>query len=315
MKKQKEDANALQAEIKPFRSLNLADDYMFDVVTDHLECCQIILELSLGIRIRSIRWRENQKVVHNLPGKRGIRLDFYVEDEEGTLYDVEMQKYRRGNLPKRTRFYQSLIDAPLLKSGEDSFDKLNPSYIIVICDFDLFGHGKYRYTFTNQCKEVAGLELNDGSTKIILNTKGTDSAGVEPGLADFLHYVSDSTERQISEQMDDRLRRLHEVIESIRKNSEMEAAYMKAETREREIIEDAKAEGIKIGQERGMKEGQKRGMKKGREEGMKEGREEGIKIGRREAVNELMGYLMSTLKLTEEQAMEALKIPKEEWKE
>ncbi len=296
MKKQKEHANTLQAEIKPFRSLNLADDFMFDVVTDHLECCQIILELSLGIRIRSIRWQENQKVVHNLPGKRGIRLDFYVEDEEGTLYDVEMQKYRRGNLPKRTRFYQSLINAPLLKSGEESFDKLNPSYIIVICDFDLFGQGKYRYTFTNQCKEVAGLELNDGSTKIILNTKGTDSAGVEPGLIDFLHYVPDSTEGQIPEQSDDRLRRLHEVIESIRESSEMEAAYMKAETREREIIADAKAEGRR----EGMEEGQKMGMKEGREE------------GRRESIKISVENLMSTLKLTREEALDALKIPREE---
>ncbi len=305
MKKQKEHANTLQAEIKPFRSLNLVDDFMFDVVTDYLECCQIILELSLGIRIKSIRWQENQKVVHNLPGKRGIRLDFYVEDEEGTLYDVEMQKYRRGNLPKRTRFYQSLIDAPLLKSGEESFDKLNPSYIIVICDFDLFGQGKYRYTFTNQCKEVAGLELDDESTKIILNTKGTDSAEVEPGLIDFLHYVPDSTEKQIPRQSDNRLRRLHEVIESIRENSEMEAAYMKAETREREIIEDAKAEGMEIGRREGMEEGQKMGMKEGHKEGREEGRRESIKIS--------VENLMSTLKLTKEEALDALKIPKTEW--
>lgn len=280
MEKEQEHANVRQEKVKPFRSLNLADDFMFDAVTDHLECCQIILELSLSIRIRKIRWKENQKVVHNLPGKRGIRLDFYVEDEEGTLYDVEMQKYRRGNLPKRTRFYQSLIDAPLLKSGEESFDSLNPSYIVVICDFDLFGQGKYRYTFTNQCKEIAGLELGDESTKIILNTKGTDAAGVEPALVDFLHYVPDSDKGKILEQADSRLKRLHEVIESIRKNAEMEAAYMKAETREREIIADAKAEGMKIG------------------------REEGIRKS--------IANLMKNLKLTEEQAMEALEISKDE---
>ncbi len=283
MKKKKEYEKPLQAEIKPFQSLNLADDFMFNVATNHLECCQIILELSLGIRIRNIRWRENQKVVHNLPGKRGIRLDFYVEDEEGTLYDVEMQKYNRGNIPKRTRFYQSLIDAPLLKSGEESFDHLNPSYIVVICDFDLYGHGKYRYTFRNQCQEIRGLELGDESVRVILNTKGTDSTDIEPGLIEFLHYVSDSTERQISAQADARLQRLHEVIESIRRNSEMEAAYMKAETREREIIADAKAEG--------------------RKEGVKEER---IRV---------IGNMMDSLGLTAGQVMEVLKIPEPERKE
>ena len=60
-----------------------------------------------------------------------------------------MQKRNRGPIPKRTRFYQGLIDAPLLESGEEGFDKLNQSYIIVICGFDLFGHKKYRYIFKN----------------------------------------------------------------------------------------------------------------------------------------------------------------------
>ena len=115
---------------KSFGELDLVDDYMFDVVTEDLESCKLILELAMGIHIKEIRWRENQKVIHNLPGKRGARLDFYVETEEGTVYDVEMQKRKRGNIPKRTRFYQSLIDAPMLKSGEESFDKLKPSVIV-----------------------------------------------------------------------------------------------------------------------------------------------------------------------------------------
>lgn len=75
---------------KSFGELDLVDDYMFDVVTEDLESCKLILELAMGIHIKEIRWRENQKVIHNLPGKRGARLDFYVETEEGTVYDVEL---------------------------------------------------------------------------------------------------------------------------------------------------------------------------------------------------------------------------------
>lgn len=124
--------------ITPLKELNLIDDFLFDVSTEDLEVCRIILELSLGFKIKSIRWKEGQKVVHNLPGKRGIRMDFCVEDEDGNIFDVEMQKRNEGNLPKRTRFYQALVDAPLLKSGEKGFDNLNPLYIVVICNFDLF---------------------------------------------------------------------------------------------------------------------------------------------------------------------------------
>ena len=142
--------------LAPLQRLNLMDDFLFDIATLDLELCKIILELSLGFRIRSIRWKEGQKVVHNLPGKRGIRMDFYVEDEEGRIFDVEMQKRNEGNIPKRTRFYQALLDAPLLESGEKGFDSLNPTYIIVICGFDLYGLGRYRYTFENRCCEVEG---------------------------------------------------------------------------------------------------------------------------------------------------------------
>ena len=228
---------------KSFGELDLVDDYMFDVVTEDLESCKLILELAMGIRIKKIRWRENQKVIHNLPGKRGARLDFYVETEEGTVYDVEMQKRKRGNIPKRTRFYQSLIDAPMLKSGEESFDKLKPSVIVVICGFDLYGYGQYRYSFSNRCLEVDDLELGDETSKIILNTKGTNDAEEDPTLISFLHYIENSSEEVLEESSDPRLKRLHEIIESIRSNAEMEAQYMKGITREREKIADAKAAG------------------------------------------------------------------------
>lgn len=159
---------------KSFGELDLVDDYMFDVVTEDLESCKLILELAMGIHIKEIRWRENQKVIHNLPGKRGARLDFYVETEEGTVYDVE---------------------------------------------------------------------LGDETSKIILNTKGTNDAEEDPTLISFLHYVENSSEEVLEGNSDPRLKRLHEIIESIRSNAEMEAQYMKGITREREKIADAKAAG------------------------------------------------------------------------
>lgn len=159
---------------KSFGELDLVDDYMFDVVTEDLESCKLILELAMGIHIKEIRWRENQKVIHNLPGKRGARLDFYVETEEGTVYDVE---------------------------------------------------------------------LGDETSKIILNTKGMNDEEEDSTLINFLHYVENSSEEVLEENSDPRLKRLHEIIESIRSNAEMEAQYMKGITREREKIADAKAAG------------------------------------------------------------------------
>ncbi len=219
------------------------DDFLFDVTTENLEACKIILELSLGIRIREIRWKGNQKVIHNLPGRRGIRLDFYVIDDQGRIYDVEMQKRNRGNIPKRTRFYQAIVDAPLLKSGEQSFDRLNRTYIVVICGFDLFGLGKYRYTFENRCLEALDLPIGDECTKIILNTKGTNDAEVDPALVDFLHYVEKSTPDNVPEECDDRLKRLQRIIDEIKDREQMEVGLMTMEERDRQIREDGVEEG------------------------------------------------------------------------
>lgn len=235
------------------QNLNLMDDFLFDVATVDLEACKIILELSLGLEIRSIRWKEGQKVIHNLPGKRGIRMDFYVEDEEGKLYDVEMQKRNQGNIPKRTRFYQALVDAPLLESGEKRFDSLNPSYIVVICGFDLYGQGKYRYTFENRCLEVPGLVIGDGCKRIILNTKGRNDKEVEPALIEFLHYVEESTDERARLGCDERLGHLHEIIKSIKASEQMGVTYMKMEERDRQIRESGEKAGLEKGLEKGAR--------------------------------------------------------------
>ena len=37
---------------KSFGELDLVDDYMFDVVTEDLESCKLILELAMGFTLR-----------------------------------------------------------------------------------------------------------------------------------------------------------------------------------------------------------------------------------------------------------------------
>lgn len=239
------------------------DDFLFDAATVDLETCKIIIELSLGITIRNIVWKEGQKVIHNLPGNRGIRLDFYVEDDQGQVFDVEMQKRNEGNIPKRTRFYQALIDAPMLKSGERGFDGLKPAYIVVICGFDLFGYGLYRYTFDNRCKEVPDLVMGDECQKIILNTKGKNDHEVEKALVDFLHYVEKSSDENVPEDCDERLKHLHKKIHQIKMSEEIGVSYMKMEERDRLIRDE--------------------GLRRGRAEGRAEGKAELISIIRKKA--------------------------------
>ena len=235
-------------ESKTLQELNLTDDFLFDVATEELENCKAIIELTTGLRLKSLKWKSGQKVIHNLPGKRGVRLDFIAESEDGRIFDVEMQNRNEGNIPKRTRFYQALIDAPILKSGERGFDKMNPLYIIIICNYDPYGKKKYCYTFDNQCKEVPGLRLGDEVTKLLLSTKGENEEEVPKELVDFLHYVTESNENGLPDECDERLKRLHESIREIKASADMEVEYMKMEERER-IIRD---EGVEFGKQLGI---------------------------------------------------------------
>ena len=71
---------------------------------------------------------------------KSVRLDVYVWDGKGTVYDIEMQVTSAKELPKRTRYYQSMIDLQMIDKGQ-SYKKLNPSYVIFICRFDIFDTG------------------------------------------------------------------------------------------------------------------------------------------------------------------------------
>ena len=53
----------------------------------------------------------------------------------GGRFTLEMQNWKMLNLPKRTRYYQSMIDIDHLASGAEYGD-LPDSYIIFISMFD-----------------------------------------------------------------------------------------------------------------------------------------------------------------------------------
>lgn len=82
-----------------------------------------------------------EKELRTAPWLRSIRLDVYTMDEDRSVYSTEVQKINTGNLVKRSRFYQALIDGSLLLPGEIDFNDMQPSYLISVMPFDLWGMG------------------------------------------------------------------------------------------------------------------------------------------------------------------------------
>lgn len=274
--------------MKPLRELTLMDKFLFDQTMDIPEAHQAVLQIILGQdALQLLTPSQTEKELRTAPWLRSIRMDVYALDDQGTIYDTEMQADYRNDLVKRSRYYQSLIDSSLLKPGTISFNELNNTCIIMITPFDLFGEGKYCYTFRPHCEEVPALPLRDGTVRIFLNTRGTNHDEVSQELIDFLHYAEKTDDQTANQSNSERIQRIHSCVNRIKLSEEIGVKYM--QTWEEKIIEREKA----------------------LEEGIAIGERQGIAIGVDSAMISSIRNLMENLDLTPEQAMTALSVPDE----
>lgn len=214
---------------KAFEELQLKDDFMFSVVMRNPKFCKPFLERVLGIKISRIEYPKSQDAIDLSADAKSVRLDIYVEDDDNAVYNIEMQTTENGNLPKRTRYYQGMIDLGILEKGEN-YKNLKRSFIIFVCTFDLFGEGRHIYTFENRCIQDFALRLGDDATKIILNTKGTMD-DITPEMKRVLDFIDGKGAS------DEYTRALEEEIESVRKNAKWRLDYMTLQMRYQEKYE------------------------------------------------------------------------------
>ncbi len=172
--------------------LNLSDFALFLSVMKNKRAYECTLSIILEEPELELEEVKVEQVVLNKDGKRAIRLDAWAKDRKSRLFDMEMQNDVRGDdIPKRSRFYQGLMDTPILKSGKSTkYRQLPSSIIIFITQDDIWEKDLARYTFTEQCEEIQGLHLEDGTTKIFLNMTGKKGS---KELISLLRYMNNST--------------------------------------------------------------------------------------------------------------------------
>ncbi len=232
-----------------WESLGIANDFIFGKVMQDAELCKELLQRILpDLEIDHIEYPEAQKGIRPDVDAKSVRLDVYVKDGKGTVYDIEMQAADTKELSKRSRYYQSMLDLQLIDKGQ-TYKKLKPSYVIFICPFDLFGKGRHIYSFENICKEDNSVFLNDGAVKIFLNASGGQD-DVSRELKAFLDYVAGV------ESEDDFVKRVAEAVREAKKNREWRHEYMTLLMRDQENIEKGIEEGIEKGIEKGKSVGE-----------------------------------------------------------
>ena len=222
-----------------WEELSISNDFLFGKVMQNPELCKELLQRILpDLNIERIEYPELQKSINMDMDARSVRLDVYVKDEKEVVYDIEMQVSHTKELPKRSRYYQSLIDLQLIDKGQ-LYDELKRSYVIFICLFDFYGKGRHMYTFENICREDGSISMGDEAVKIFLNAKGTLD-DVSDELMAFLDYVAGKKPK------DAYVERLEEAVKEARKNREWRHEYMTLLMRDQENVKKGREYGEEL---------------------------------------------------------------------
>ena len=104
-------------------------------------------------------------------------------DCEGRKFNVEIQRADKGAGKKRARYNSSMMDANLLKKGED-FDSLPETFVVFITENDVIGKGKALYP-VGRCFLDSGEIFDDGSHIIYVNGSYRDETPIGKLMHDF----------------------------------------------------------------------------------------------------------------------------------
>lgn len=164
------------------------------------------------------------------------------------------------DIRKCSRFYQGLLDSPVLKSGKETRYKYLPSTVIIfITQDDIFGRDLARYTFREQCEELPDLSLDDGTSKIFLNMASFNG---RKELVSLLQYMKNTRlDNPDIIVKDERICKLDKIV---------------GEVRESEEWEDVRMNIMEIAMERGMQYGMEQGLEQGIEQGLEQGKAENL---------------------------------------
>lgn len=222
---------------------NLSDFALFLSVMKIPKAYEDVLSIILDEPNLKLKEVKVEQVILNKSGKRAIRLDAWAQDLQERQFNMEMQNDTKADdVRKRSRFYQGLLDTPILKSGKKTRYKHLPSTVIIfITQEDIFGKDLAMYTFRERCEEVPTLPLDDGTSKIFLNMTSHNG---RPELISLLQYMKETTlDNPNMIVQDDRIMDLDRIIQDVKQSEEWEAVKMNI---------------LEIGIEQGMQKGEDR---------------------------------------------------------
>ena len=260
--------------LEKIKQLRLMDDTFFNSCFDgNIPCMEVVLRAVLGNDRLRVTEVITQQSVPNLYG-RAVRFDALATDGE-TIYDVEIQRSDEGANPRRARFNSSMIDSREVSKGT-LFPDLPETYVIFITEHDVWKRGKPLYTVRRTFEDTKEV-FNDGTHILYVNGECQSESPLGRLMHDF--FCSDPND-MYSDVLAERVRFFKEDEKGV-------AAMCNVM---KEIYDDGFASGEAQGEARGEVRGEIRGAETERIKSIKN--------------------LISSLGITAEAAMDALKIAK-----
>ncbi len=170
------------------------------------------------------------------------------EPDEGNRSDINVYDIEPDNksskkewLPRRSRYYGSLIDSKLLKTGIN-YDKLPDLVTIFIMPYDPFDAGDMYYEAGTVIKTHPKIPYNDGVRRIYLYVEGKlpgNATEDDRKLQDLLRYIGSSVPENV---IDEKIERLDSIVRETKADENVGVRYVKSWEWEREIREEVKKE-------------------------------------------------------------------------
>jgi predicted transposase/invertase (TIGR01784 family) len=231
-----------------WENLTIANDFVFCKAMLDEDVCRLVLEAVLQVEIDRVEHVDRQHVLDAGPASKAVRLDVYVRDGGGTVYDVEMQVCSDPDLPRRARYYHAMMATEQLERGS-AYRRLPNAYSIFFCLFDPFGLGRRVYSFENRCREVEGLSMGDGATTVFLAATCPSQPDQPERLNSLLDYIEGKAA------VDELQRRVDGRVRQVIGSAEWRREYMLLEWRDQDNVD----KGIQIGLEKGIEKGKREG--------------------------------------------------------
>ena len=208
---------------KPYEQLEFTDNFLFvKILTNYPDICRDLLELILNKKIKELKMTGYEDPRLPAYESRGIRMDVYTEDEEGVIYDIEMQACPDSDIAKRSRYYHSVMDISHLAKGED-YSTLRRTFVIFICKETIRADlTEPIYTFRYRSEEDAGIYLEDDTWTVFVNAQCTRE-DIPLEIKEFLRYTRNGNTENLTGSLAGRIQR---VVEEVKRSKRWSVDYM-----------------------------------------------------------------------------------------